>query len=148
MPAKGGARLEAIWLKEARGGAMRPMPMATLIEGVGLEGNADRGGSRQVTFLDADAWERATAEIGTDVAPMARRANLLVRGIDLAESTGRVVTIGECRVRIRGETLPCDQMEEAAPGLRKSLEPDWRAGAFGMVLVGGEISVGDPVGWE
>jgi MOSC domain-containing protein YiiM len=126
---------------------MEPVGEALLVEGSGLEGNADRGGRRQVTLLDAEAWERATRSIGVDVPPIARRANLLVRGIDLEASRERVVRVGEARIEIGGETLPCGQMEANAPGLRTALEPEWRGGAYGVVLAGGLISVGDEVGW-
>ena len=147
MPTEG-AKLEAIWLKSARRGAMEPVSEARLVAGKGLEGNVDRGGYRQVTILDADAWEAATREIGVDVNPAARRANLLVRGVDLSETANRVLRIAGCRIRIRGETLPCDRMEDAAPGLQAALAPDWRAGAYGMVLDGGPLALGDAVAWE
>ncbi|MDX1395190.1 MAG: MOSC domain-containing protein [Gemmatimonadota bacterium] len=127
---------------------MRPVASATLVEGVGIEGNADRGGYRQVTLVDADAWERATAEVGRSVDPSARRGNLLLRGLDLEESAGRVVRVGSARIRIRGETMPCDRMEEAAEGLRDALASGWRAGAYGMVVEGGPVSVGDEARWE
>lgn len=144
----GAARLEGIWLKSARNGPMEPVSEATLVAGKGLKGNADRGGYRQVTLLDADAWEAATRELGVDVNPAARRANLLVRGVDFCETADRVLRIAGCRIRIRGETLPCGRMEEAAPGLQAALAPDWRAGAYGMVLEGGLLALGDTVAWE
>jgi len=144
----GRSRLEAIWLKIGRGVPMERVGRASLIAGYGLEGNADRGGSRQLTFLDADAWERATAEIGVELDPGARRANCLLRGIDLASSRERVLRIGVCRVRIHGEARPCGRMDEAADGLRAALTPEWRAGAYGTVIEGGPISVGDPVAWD
>lgn len=144
----GSARLEAIWLKSARKGPMEPVPAATLVAGKGLEGNVDRGGYRQVTILDADAWEAATREVGVDLAPDARRANLLVRGVDFSETADRVLRIAGCRIRIRGETLPCERMEDAAPGLKDALAPDWRGGAYGMVLEGGPLALGDAVAWE
>ena len=144
----GSARLEAIWLKSARKGPMEPVPEATLVAGKGLEGNVDRGGYRQVTLLDADAWETATREAGVDLAPDARRANLLVRGVDFRETGNRVLRIAGCRIRIRGETLPCGRMEDAAPGLKAALGPDWRGGAYGMVIEGGPLALGDAVAWE
>lgn len=148
MTEEGEAKLEAIWLKTERRGAMAAVREADLVEGLGLEGNADRGGVRQVTLLEVEAWERAMEELGADVDPAARRANLLVRGIDLRDSADRVLEIAGCRIRIRGETRPCARMDEAAAGLRNALEPDWRGGAYGMVLEGGRVAVGDPVRWE
>ena len=144
----GGARLEAIWLKAAKRGPMEPVSEATLVAGQGLEGNVDRGGYRQVTLLDANAWEAATREVGAEVSPDARRANLLVRGVDFRDTADRVLRIAGCRIRIRGETLPCGRMEDAAPGLKAALKPDWRGGAYGMVVEGGPLALGDTVAWE
>jgi len=39
-------------------------------------------------------------------------------------------------------------MEDAAPGLKAALAPDWRGGAYGMVLEGGPLALGDAVAWE
>lgn len=148
MAEANGARLEAIWLKPAKMGPMEPVAAARLVAGQGLEGNAERGGYRQVTLLDADAWEAATREVGVEVSPDARRANLLVRGVDLHDTANRVLRIAGCRIRIRGETLPCERMDEAAPGLKAALAPAWRGGAYGMVLDGGPLALGDAVAWE
>ena len=148
MADAGGARLEAIWLKPAKRGPMEPVSKATLVAGQGLEGNVDRGGYRQVTLLDANAWEAATGEVGAEVGPDARRANLLVRGVDFRDTADRVLRIAGCRIRIRGETLPCARMDDAAPGLKAALKPDWRGGAYGMVLEGGPLAPGDAVAWE
>jgi len=139
--------LTAIFLKRAHRGPMDPHPSARCEAGAGLAGNADRGGKRQVTLLSAERWKEAEAELGAEVDPRARRANLLTTGIDFLESRGRVLRIGAVRIAIRGNTRPCERMDEAFPGLRKALEPDWRAGAYGELLDDGEIRVGDPVEW-
>ena len=39
-------------------------------------------------------------------------------------------------------------MEEAVPGLRAAMYPDWRGGAFAKVIEGGTVSVGDEIAWE
>ena len=127
---------------------MDPIPDGQLAAGEGLLGNADQGGRRQVTIVEAEVWEALSREFGRFVDPAARRANLMVRGVSLKETRERVLRVGSCRIRILGETRPCQLMDEALPGLRAALGPDWRAGAFGEVLSGGRIAVGDAVGWE
>ena len=141
-------RLEAIWIKRAHGGPMDPAPRAALRAGTGIEGNADQGGRRQVTLLEREVWERLMSRLGGSLEPSARRANLLVSGVRLADSGERILKVGSCRLRVRGETKPCNLMEETLPGLRAALGDDWNGGAFGEVLDGGEIAVGDPVAWE
>ena len=87
-------------------------------------------------------------ELGADLSPSARRANLMVSGVPLAGMRGRVLRIGACRVRIYGETKPCERMDEALPGLQGAMRPDWGGGAFGEILDDGEIRIGDPVSFE
>ena len=140
--------LEAIYRKRAHGGPMDHLREGRLVAGRGLEGNADQGGQRQVTLIEAEVWEALAREFGHPIDPSARRANLLVRGVSLKETQGRVLAIGLCSVRILGETRPCELMDQAEPGLRNALSPDWRAGAFGEVLEGGAIALGDAVIWR
>jgi MOSC domain-containing protein YiiM len=142
------ATLDRIWIKRAHRGPMDPVDRATLVAGRGLEGNANYGGRRQVTLLSREQWAEATEALGTAVAPAARRANLFITGIDFEQSRGRIIRIGACRIRVLGETRPCERMDEACDGLRAALDPHWRGGAFGEVLDDGEIVVGDQVDWE
>lgn len=72
----------------------------------------------------------------------------MVSGIPLKDTRGKVLVIGACRLRVLGETKPCERMEEALDGLEAAMHPDWRGGAFGEVLDEGVISVGDHVRWE
>lgn len=141
-------RLDAIWIKRAHHGPMDSSGRATLEAGRGLAGNADQGGRRQVTIIDRQAWDRVDEELGEAVDPASRRANLMVSGISLVDSRGRTLRIGPCRLRIYGETRPCNLMEETFPGLRRALSPEWRGGVFATVEHGGEIAVGDAVEWE
>lgn len=140
--------LEAIWVKRVHRGPMDPSTRARLVTGRGIEGNADQGRRRQVTIIEREIWDDLMRQVGGSLPPSARRANLMVSGAPLAGTRGRILRIGECRIRILGETKPCEMVEASHPGLRAAMYPDWRGGAFGEVVVGGEIAVGDPVMWE
>jgi len=142
------ARVHAIFVKRAHGGRMDAQLTAVLEAGWGLLGNADRGGRRQVTIVSLERWNDLMREVGGSLGPDARRANVVVSGIDLENSRGRVLRIGECRLQIAGETRPCEQMEDAAPGLQSAMRDRWGGGAYAQVLNGGTISVNDSVDWE
>lgn len=134
----------SIWIKRFKRGPMDPVPEARLVAGRGLGGNMNQGGKRQVTIIDEAAWGHACREVGVDVTPSARRANVMLRGVDLETSRGKILRLGTSVIRIYGETRPCEQMEEAQAGLRAALGSHWRGGAFGEVLEGGLIRLGDP----
>jgi MOSC domain-containing protein YiiM len=98
-------------------------------------------------LIQRERWEALMKDLRSLVSPSVRRANLMVSGIDLADTRGRIVMIGRCRLRIAGETRPCERMDEALPGLRSAMARDWGGGVFAEVLDGGEIAVGDEVEW-
>ena len=140
--------LEAIWIKRAKQGPMDPRQRAATVVDRGLVDNANQGGHRQVTIIETEKWRDVSAELGREVDPAIRRANLQVRGISLVNCRDRILRIGDCRFHMLGETRPCRLMEESVQGLRQALDPDWRGGAYGRVLTDGEIAVGDVVCWE
>lgn len=141
-------RLEAIWIKRMKRGPMDPVDEAQLLAGHGIVGNANQGGKRQVTLIEQEIWDELMRNLDASLSPSARRANLMVNGIRLAQSNGRVLRVGSCRIQIYGETRPCEQMEEALQGLREAMKPNWNGGVYGEVLDDGRIEIGDTVSWE
>jgi MOSC domain-containing protein YiiM len=138
-------RIEKIWVKRAHRGPMDSHEEAELVAGRGVRGSANQGGRRQVTIVDADRWEAICASLGVTVDPAKRRANLLVRGVDLRATRGQLLRVGASLLRILGETKPCERMDEAQPGLQEALYADWGGGAFAEVVEGGVVRVGDEV---
>jgi len=145
---RGTGHIEAIWIKRAHRGPMDSVQEATLVVDKGVLGSVDRSRRRQVSLLESEAWAACMAELGVDKDPAGRRANILLSGISLAHTRGRVLILGDARLTIGGELTPCERMDEVTPGLREALLPDWRGGVFAQVLTGGVIRVGDTVEWD
>jgi MOSC domain-containing protein YiiM len=141
-------RVEALWVKRAHRGKMDPVKEALLVEGRGVEGSVGRSSRRQVTIIEKEVWESVTSSLGATVDPAARRANMMVSGVRLAQMRGRILRIGGARISIGGETTPCERMDEAFGGLREALRPDWNGGVFGQVIATGLVAIGDAVEWE
>ena len=140
--------LHQIWIKRVHGGPMDPAGTATLVAGRGIAGNADQGGRRQVTVMDLERWQELMDLLAGDLQTGARRANLVVDALDLFDTRGRILRIGRTRLRILGETRPCDRMEEMLPRLQAAMRERWGGGVFAEVIEGGDISVGDEVALE
>ena len=141
-------KIEQIWVKRCHRGPMDPVKHGTLVAGQGLLDSADQGGRRQVTLITRERWDLVTQSLGLRVEPILRRANVLVTGIDLENTRTKILLLGNCRLRIRGETRPCERMDEASPGLQNALDAHWGGGAFAEIIEGGEITVGDDVSWD
>lgn len=109
----------------------------------GMKGRAHK---RQVSLIERGDWDLAMAEVGHSIPWQERRANLLVDGLDLPQTKGVRLRIGEdVLLQVMVETDPCERMEKLAVGLRAALTPDWRGGVCTMVLAGGEIRIGDKI---
>ena len=123
-------RLEAIWVKRMKLGPMDAADDARLVAGRGIVGNANQGGRRQVTLIEREVWADLMRSLDGTLPPWRRRANLMVSGTALARTRGRVLRVGAVRLRIGGETRPCERMDEAVPGLQAAMRrTPWSGGA-------------------
>lgn len=102
-------------------------------------------GKRQVTVLSREDFDEACQSLGVELPWTTRRANLLVSGLRLAETKGKLLKIGDVLLEITGETDPCYRMDEQQEGLQEALRPHWRGGVTCRVLNEGLLAVGDGV---
>lgn len=137
----------------------------TLIEGIGVEGDAHAGRTvqhlsrmkvdpaqpnlRQVHLIHAELFDEVAAK-GFHVEPGQMGENVTTRGIALLELPGgTVLEIGPAALRVTGLRNPCWQIETLAPGLLAEMiekRPDGsivrKAGVMAVVERGGEIATG------
>jgi MOSC domain-containing protein YiiM len=145
-------RLIGIARRPAHRAPMQTVEAALIEADGGVEGDhkGKKFPRRGVTILAREAWEAALAELaktgGADDLPWtARRANLLIEGVELPRALGGIVAVGPVVLEITYPTTPCKRMDEARDGLMRALYPEWRGGVTCRVLEGGRVAIGDPV---
>jgi MOSC domain-containing protein YiiM len=126
---------------------MDAVARATLVEGQGVAGSVGRSTRRQVTLIERENWDQCMRDLERSADPKGRRANIMLSGIRLARTRGKVLVVGKTRLAIGGELTPCERMDEVVPGLQTAMKADWRGGVFAQVVEGGEIAIGDLVEW-
>ena len=125
---------------------------------VSLEGGMDgdvRGGGgktrkRQITVISENQWRDACSDMGWDPRMrswMLRRAGLCISGVWFQPShVGQFMRVGaEVDLEITGETLPCERMDEIAPGLKDVLSVAMRGGVTCRVITPGRMRLWDSV---
>jgi MOSC domain-containing protein YiiM len=118
----------------------------TTVDGI-VGDRLGRGGkdrNRQVTLLSDELWAETCAGLGASLPWTARRANVLIRGVDFdAVSIGTKLRFGtDVILQVTGVTLPCKRMDEAYPGLQGELHGR-RGGLTCRVVRGGTLRIGD-----
>jgi MOSC domain-containing protein YiiM len=145
-----------------------PMPSITLIEGIGVSGDAHAGTTiqhrsrvardpstpnlRQVHLIHGELFDHLRDE-GFTVEPGSLGENITTRGVDLLElPVGTRLSIGEATVVVTGLRNPCRQIDDLQPGLMKRLvfkDDDGHvrrlAGIMGIVARGGVVRPGDQI---
>ena len=69
----------------------------------GIKGDYRGAGLRQVTFISVEQWQDTIKELDVDLPWHTRRANLLIDGIDLPDTVGEQIRMGDCLFTIYGE---------------------------------------------
>ena len=148
------ARVEAIFLVPAAGGAPDTVEEVTAVAGRGLEGDryfaghgtfyAERKDGQDLTLIEAEAIEALAREHGIELGPGESRRNVVTRGIGLNQLVGRRFQVGEVECIGRRLCDPCSHLENLTePGVLKGLLN--RGGLRADVVKGGRIKVGDSV---
>jgi hypothetical protein len=159
----------AVAARKGHGVGKSPRDFIRLQTGLGVEGDAHCGEKvkhrsrarfnpslpnlRQVHLIHAELFDELATK-GFDIEAGQMGENITTRGIDLLGlPTGTRLRIGAAVIDLTGLRNPCIQLERMMPGLMAAcLDRDAddnlirKAGVMGVVLKGGEVQSGDPIG--
>jgi MOSC domain-containing protein YiiM len=143
-----------IHIAPAAGAPMRRLEHASLVAGVGIDGDryAARTGTysakhhidRQVTLIEAETLEALARDHGIELAPGEHRRNLTTRGAPLNHLVGRYFRVGDCVLYGGRLNVPCRYLEDLV-GKQVFKPLINRSGLNCRILVGGVIRAGDAV---
>uniref|UniRef100_A0A7R9VQ11 MOSC domain-containing protein n=1 Tax=Pseudictyota dubia TaxID=2749911 RepID=A0A7R9VQ11_9STRA len=156
------ARIEDIYVSPKSAAPMESRKVATLIAGVGIEGDRYALGKgtysasfmsepgRNLTMVSSDAIEEVLAKTNMESFEYRSqlRRNIIVGGLNAAvlnAMVGHEVALGSCRLFVHRMNVPCKYREAQCkrPGLRNNM---WEAcGICCEIIKGGTVSVGDTV---
>jgi len=137
-------RITWIGLRPARRSDMQAVDRAQAALS-GLAGDHARAGKRAVTLIQAEHLPVIAALAGlSEVSPETLRRNLVVSGLNLSATRGRILAIGDARLRVTGPCAPCSRMEHAlGPGGYNAMRG--HGGWCAEILASGDIETGAPV---
>lgn len=137
-------RVEAIWLRPARGEAMVPAETVE-VTAAGLTGDRARVGKRAVTLIQAEHIPVIAALAGQDALdPALLRRNIVVSGLNLAAFRGKRLRIGSAVIELTVPCHPCSKMETVL-GHGGYTAMRGHGGMCASVVSAGRVSTGDAV---
>jgi MOSC domain-containing protein YiiM len=163
------ATIVAVHLSPAHTMQKFAAPSITLLQGLGVEGDAHAGVTvkhrsrvaadptqpnlRQVHLVHSELFDELGAQ-GFVLTPGLIGENVTTRGIDLLGlPRGALLQLGaEAVVEVTGLRNPCTQLDGIQDGLMRAClgrdadgEPIRKAGIMGVVLTGGVVRAGDAI---
>ena len=142
-----------IHIAESGGEVMKELQEATLIEGVGIEGDryatgkgyySDRPDIREVTLIDEETLIALKRDHHIELLPSEHRRNLTTRNVPLNHLVGRQFVIGDTVLEGGRLNVPCKYLQTLLN--KKVFVPLLnRSGLNCRIIKGGKIAPGDPI---
>ena len=135
-------KVTGIQIKASKGQPMVRCDALGMVEGVGLEGNVHKGGTRQVSLMAAEASAALSRLEGTGLCLEKYAANLITEALDYSLlKPGDKLSAGSAVLELTEVGKPCHF--ECALFQQKRVCPLTTRSAFAVVISGGQIEVGD-----
>ena len=145
-----------IHIAQAGGEAMQELQEASLIEGVGIEGDryatgkgyySDRPDIREVTLIDEETLIALKRDHDIELSPAEHRRNLTTRNVPLNHLVGRRFKVGDTVLEGGRLNVPCKYLQTLLN--KKVFVPLLnRSGLNCRIIKGGKIFCGDLVTYD
>jgi MOSC domain-containing protein YiiM len=146
-------QLLSIHIAEAGGEDMKELQEATLIEGIGIEGDryatgrgyySDRPDIREVTLIDEETLIALKRDHDIELLPSEHRRNLTTRNVPLNHLVGRQFKVGDTVLEGGRLNVPCKYLQTL---LNKNVFVPLlnRSGLNCRIIKGGKIVSGDQI---
>jgi MOSC domain-containing protein YiiM len=139
-------KIEFISVRPQRLQPVIPVQSVQVVKDHGLKGDhySNMGGSRQVTFFQAEHLDVLRSLLNANIDPGQTRRNIMIRGLNLLALKGKLFQIGDAIFEYSGECHPCSRMEsEIAVGAYNAMRG--HGGITAKVIQSGVIGMGDSV---
>jgi MOSC domain-containing protein YiiM len=149
-----GGVLEHCFLADIAGAEMLEIAEATLVAGVGVEGDRYATGKghycylphedRQVTLIEIETLEALGRDHGIELSPQETRRNLVTRGVPLNHLVGRRFRVGDALLYGGRLNVPCKYLEDLLdkPVFNPLIN---RSGLNCQIIEGATVRAGDRI---
>lgn len=100
---------------------------------------------QEIRVITTENWEAVCTELNTKLHWTLSRANIIIEGIDLTNTIGDALRIGNFYLEIIAQNIPDETYDGTFNGLTSSLAKDWRAGIIAKVYSEGFVNEKDEV---
>lgn len=113
--------------------------------GVADDYRGEANKEHQISIITQESWDEVCKELNTKLHWTLSDANILVEGIDLNNTVGDYLKIGNFYLEITGENKPTDKYNDVFIGLKEALTSNLRGGVIAKVYSEGIITENDSI---
>jgi hypothetical protein len=150
--------VERLFLIPETGGVPEPREAVEAVAGRGIEGDRYYRGEgiynerddlepSDITLIESEALEAASADYDVDFDPGAHRRNVTTRGVALNHLVGERFRVGDALLEGTGLCEPCRYMQSLADEQNAVTALTHRGGLDARIVESGTIRVEDSVVW-
>ena len=113
--------------------------------GIADDYRASLKNGQEIRVVTIENWNTVCEELNSKLHWTLSQSNIIIEGVDLVDSVGDVLKIGNFYLEITSKNIPNETYDKNFSGLTKALDQNWRAGVIAKVYSEGFVNEGDAV---